>query len=299
MKKFLQYELWKDCNFGCKFCYNLGQKNYFSIESRLKDIIKAIDKFNSKEFSQFGITGGEFFDKQLDKLQIKNIFYILIDKICNKIKSGEIERFLVTTSFMYNKTDDIKEFVEFLKKQDCLKNTLFCTSYDTLYRFNKKTLKNWKNNTKYLYKKYKDFRLHTEIIITDDFITKVLNKKFNLNKFIKKYNTAVDFIQPSVPFGLDVTKSEFEKRVPGFFPKRENFLKLIELWQNQNYDLSRFLCIEDHSDEIHGVINGKPKTISDRSKVEKYISPYRKPNQVGYIDSDKFMRQDVELLIGI
>ena len=298
MSKFLQYELWKNCRNNCKFCYNLGQKNFKDIKERIYSIISNLDKFDSDKFSDFGITGGEFFDGQLQQLNIKNEFYELISKICQLIKENKIKRFLVTTALMHEDSRDIEEFIQFLKKKKCLEKVLFCTSYDTKYRFTDKTLSYWKTNIKKLYKKHK-IHLHTEIIMTDDFICSVLDGNIDIVEFEKTYNTAVDFIQPSVPFGLDISKHEFEKRVPGFFPKRNNFLQLLEKWICSGYNLSRLLCIDDHSNEMHGVINGEPKTIYDRDIVEKYISPYRNADQVGYIDSDKFMRKDVEALLEI
>lgn len=296
MKNFLQYELWKNCNNRCKFCYNLGQKNYSDIKNRLRTIIEDIKNIDYKKFSDFGITGGEFFDGQLDELDLKNDFYILINEICKKIKEKKIIRFLVNTSFIYKSRDDIIFFIETLKHNKCLTETLFCTSFDTIHRFNESSLKTWKDNMKFLYKKYK-IRIHTEIIITNDFCKKILNDEFNIIDFQNKYHTFVDFIQPAVPYGLNKTKKEFEKTVKNFFPERKIFLSTIKKLQNMGYDLTRFLSIDDHADETHCVLNGKIKNVKNRTILEKYISPYRKPNQVGYIDSDKFMREDVELFL--
>lgn len=297
LNRFLQFELWKACNHGCKFCYNLGQKDFANVKTNIKIINDKIKDFDSQEYSQLGIIGGEFFDKQLEQLDVKCEFYGLVDTIVKKIKSNEIERFLVTTSLMYKDLSDILEFLDKFNEEKIIDKLLICTSWDSKFRFKDDEEEIWKNNIKVLKNRYSDLKIHTEIIITDDFVTKCLADEFDVDKFEKENDTYVDFIQPTVPYALDITKTEFEKRLPGFFPKRSNFLKLVGKWLSEGYNLQDLLDIKNHSDDCYTLHLGKLQSIENRSEIERYISPLRKPNQVGYIDSDKFMRKDVELLL--
>lgn len=297
LNRFLQFELWKACNHGCKFCYNLGQKDFTDVKTNIKIINDKIKDFDSQKYSQLGIIGGEFFDKQLEQFDVKYEFYSLVDTVIEKIKSNEIERFLVTTSLMYKDLSDILEFLNKFDEEKIINKLLICTSWDSKFRFKDNEEEIWKNNIKVLKNRYSELKIHTEIIITDDFVTKCLADKFNIDEFEKENSTYIDFIQPTVPYALDITKVEFENSLPGFFPKRSNFLKLVGKWISEGYDLRDLLDIKNHSDDCYTLHLGKLQAIENRSDVEHYISPLRRADQVGYIDSEKFMRKDVELLI--
>ena len=87
LNRFLQFELWKACNHGCKFCYNLCQKDFANVKTNIKIINDKIKDFDYIKYNQLGIIGGEFFDKQLEQFNVKSEFYDLIDTVIKKIKS--------------------------------------------------------------------------------------------------------------------------------------------------------------------------------------------------------------------
>ena len=86
-----------------------------------------------------------------------------------------------------------------------------CTSYDTMGRFSTpKQLENWERNMKLLHDTYPAIKLHTEILVTEDFLQKVLSGEFNITEFKKKYHTDVDFLEPNSGFYYK-NKQEFYK----------------------------------------------------------------------------------------
>ena len=62
---FLQYELWKDCNNSCKYCFNQFVPKVRDKKAALKYAIKNLENRELEEGSTIGFMGGEFFGGQL------------------------------------------------------------------------------------------------------------------------------------------------------------------------------------------------------------------------------------------
>ena len=72
---FLQYELWKDCSFGCKYCFNQNIKTKKNKVSALKYAIDSLhDRWTIPQGSTIGFMGGEFFDGQLRDSEVYTNF---------------------------------------------------------------------------------------------------------------------------------------------------------------------------------------------------------------------------------
>ena len=80
----IQFELWKQCNNSCDFCWN---KPYAQINNpkqkinRIHSAIENIDTLNTFEYDTIGLIGGEFFEGQLIDPCILDHFLCLIDRI--------------------------------------------------------------------------------------------------------------------------------------------------------------------------------------------------------------------------
>ena len=112
MRNFIQYELWKDCSNACKFCFNRGQQDLDKIES-LNFVIDKLDDEELNDYNEIGFIGGEFFDTQLDNKEVRTLFYKLIDKCIDKIKSNKIDKLYITTALLF----DMNKHKLDLKKQ--------------------------------------------------------------------------------------------------------------------------------------------------------------------------------------
>ena len=67
--RFLQFNLWKDCNNNCEFCFYRGHK-LLSNEKKISSINfvkeRLLDLEESDFYNEIGFIGGEFFDNQIE-----------------------------------------------------------------------------------------------------------------------------------------------------------------------------------------------------------------------------------------
>lgn len=283
MSKFTMIELWKDCPNKCSFCYNKGQPDVNKVSS-LQWVNSILPKIRT---SKIGIIGGEFFSGQISNPEVKSLFYELFFILKNMCEKNNI-LLLLNTSLIYN----MELFLlPFLKELD-FKKLILCTSYDSKGRFTDKSFELWKYNMLTL-KNFNSISIHTEIILTQHFIDKVIQQEFNPKKFSIKYNTEIDYLFPQQ--GLcDKTKNELLER--NFFPTRESFLTFLDYcYRNDLLDFSRFLNFNNRADEIYCIINGKRVHIKDRYKYKKSYGNFLPYYYEGYSNSSISIYQDIEV----
>ena len=296
--RFVQFELWKDCKNGCKFCFNKGLPDISKLDS-LNFVIRKIEDHEMDRFNEIGFIGGEFFDDQLNTIEVKNKFYELFNKVCSIINSGKMNKLYVTSSLIFKNQISILEFLDFLKKNNCITKTLLCTSYDSIGRFHTDEHKSmWIKNMKEIHIKYPELKLHTEIIITQRFIEDVLCGKFDINYFKNEFNTSIDYLEPNTGSFYD-GKEEFNRNIPGFLPKRDDFIKFLKKTciKDKTIELFKLFSKEIRSDTIYLILNGKHVEICGRRNgtrlmgINLPILP-----RFGYIDSDIDIADDVNEL---
>ena len=285
-KNFIQYELWKDCRNGCKFCTNFLQKDVDKKES-LEFVLKDLDNIQGKDFD-LGFIGGEFFDNQLDNDDIKELFYKLFNKTKEKIQQGIIKRLFITVTLIYDIEKQLIPFLNYLKEIDIIDKVVLCTSYDLKYRFYTKEREDlWKGNVKRLNTLYPSIKIHTQIILTSFFIDAVLTNQFNIKEFCKEYNITIDYNEPQS--GFYYTKEEMKEKLPDFYPTRSQFINFMNktILQEHIINPDTFLIRELHADRLYYSFEGKQYLITDRHKKENfYIKVAEGKNQLGFADSD-------------
>lgn len=288
--KFLQYELWKDCCIGCKFCCNKGQPDLNKVES-LQFVINKLDDEEVYDYNEIGFIGGEFFNREIEDEQVKSLFYKMFEKLT---KFDHIEKIYITTALIYDCNKLLFPFLTYLREIGILNKCLLCTSYDIAYRFYTEERKSlWKANVLKLHELYPELRLHTEIIVTQHFINAVLNDEFSITEFKKEFNTHVDYIEPgSGLFYID--KNECEKDIPGFFPTKESFVKFLAktILQNKEIDPYTFCSMELRSSKLYYIDGGRRMVVDGRRSTNGVAEPLDKTKkyEIGLIDSDKTMR---------
>lgn len=296
--RFIQFQLWRDCSCGCDFCYNQGLGNSNKSWSLNFIINKIKNDPIVNEFNEIGFIGGETFGKELSD-DIKPLFYDLMHLVISKVHSGQFNKVYVTTALMFKDLSGIVEFIELFRKEQILDKLLICTSYDTKYRFkNANSEKLWKTNVKYLHELFPNLHIHTQTILTGNFINKVLNGEFDILEFQKEFNTVIDFIEPSCNSTDSI--EEFNKKLPEFFPKRTDFIKFLHYISDNNLtDMKKFLNPELHSDLLYVEYDGKPYEFFGRRKnTDELLTKYC--NKLGrkiifsrYFDSEKRLEDDV------
>lgn len=302
--RFLQFNLWKDCNNNCEFCFYRGHK-LLSNEKKISSINfvkeRLLDLEESDFYNEIGFIGGEFFDNQIEDESVKKAFYELFDILKDKRERGKLDRIYITTNLIFDSNKLLRPFLDYLKELNLLDITLLCTSYDLKYRFhNEKALQYWQDNMINLSKDYNTM-IHTEIIVTQAFIDAVMNGSFNIEDFCNKYNTRIDYIEPSSGFYF-YDKKECEKEVKDFFPKREDFLNFIRYTAIDNdwIDLTKFLSMRIRSDTLYCHLKGQWRKLEGRRS--QYICPtlglYDVTYENGYCDSKASMVDDVNAFLG-
>lgn len=302
--RFLQFNLWKDCNNNCEFCFYRGHKK-LDTQKKLSSIAfvkeRLLDLEESDFYNEIGFIGGEFFDNQLENSRVRKEFYNLFRLLMKKKQRGKLDRIYITTNLIFDADKYLRPFLTFLKNLDLLDITLLCTSYDLKYRFhNEEALKLWEKNMIELSQEFNTM-IHTEMIVTQALIDAVLSKTFDINEFCNKFNTRIDYIEPSSGFYF-YDKKECEKEVKDFFPKREDFIKFIQYTaiDNNFIDLSKFLSMRIRSDTLYCHLKGEWRKLEGRRS--RYICPtlglYDVTYENGYCDSDIKMTDDVESFLG-
>lgn len=291
MKDFIQFVLWNECRTGCLFCLNRYQKPI----DKLKVISFVKQKLNTDEVKNeidFGLMGGEFFDNQLDNKTVKQEFYELFPIIKQRIDEKRIGRLLITTALIFDRNKQLVDFLEYLKSLDLIKYTVLCTSYDTIYRFrNENAKKIWDDNMKFLKTEYPDLRLHTEIIVTKNFIEAVLNGGFDIVKFKKYYHTAVDYIDPMAD-KVYFPKERVIKELPEFFPSENLFLQFLQyVYENDLVDWSTFLQMNVRANHSYAVCDGEILLQDNRRTDKNWGSDIISH---GFSDSERYMRDVVD-----
>lgn len=288
--KFIQYQLWQDCRNGCKFC---SEKNQISVNKiwSLNYIINKLDDPEVFDYQEVGIIGGEIFDNQLDNKDVEKLFYKLMDKLINM----HFKKIYVATSLIFDINKHLIKFINYLIANNVFDKVLFCTSYDIKYRFNTNAKKElWESNMLVLKKLYPTIKTHVETILTQYFIDSVLSKEFSIKDFIDKFNTRIDYIEPSSGMYYK-DKQDCENHCPGFFPKKNSYIKFLieEGIKNKNIDLSCMISYQIRANRIYHLDCGKYVCYEDRRApgFKVVCSDKTKKYEVGLIDSDKSMEE--------
>lgn len=258
----------------------------------LDHFIEHIKAGELDDYNELGIQGGEFFNGQLDNPKVHQRFYQFVELITQKIKSGIIRKFDVTTSLIFKDLTELFYFIDFVDQRcgiDCL---LLCTSYDTIYRFhNANGLKLWENAIFALHERYPNLKIHCETIVTQDFIDKVLSGQHDIAAFKQKYNVHVDYLEPFTDHHGS-SRIQWAQRLPKFYPTRQSFLKFLEkVSKDGTVDLKSLFNRQIRSHTAYILIDGVPHAYYNRQKDLKGMGGIQ--TDPGYIDSDISMNYDV------
>jgi len=277
-KRSLQFELWQECNQLCSYCY-LGQENRCTpTELKLDAVNKAYEfiqnENNIKDYDVISYIGGEFFQGQLNTPELKDAFYELIRFTGELHATGKISEIWLMTTMTIGDQHELYECLDLLvneynkvNKPELIENVWIVTSYDTIGRFHtQKKLDTWKNSMYTLYKRYNGIKINVCTILTQDLITKYINDEFSFINFKNEFHNEFFFKQPS-PGNVDalidqsitdpmerqtIGKQIMEKRLPGFFPLRNDFLTFLIKLKNENPELyEKLFNIKYRADDLY------------------------------------------------
>lgn len=231
----MQFELWKQCNNFCDFCYLADQNKYVPDEiklaniERVSNIIKDKFKTDIEQIKAVGFLGGEFFQGQMANIRVKTEFFNLCKMCFNLINENKIQDFWCYCTLTIGDEQDLYDLINLFdniveNKED--HHFWIQVSYDVKGRFHtKEKLENWNYHMINL-QKYPFIRFNVTCIMTEPFLQSILSNEINLNDFQKKYNNVFFFKQPNAV--NDQTKEQVLKRMPWFFPKRKTYIDFLK-----------------------------------------------------------------------
>lgn len=293
--KFIQYELWKDCSNGCPFCYNRNQPKELNKVGRMNYIMNLMRSDEVNSYNTMGFIGGELFNTELLNTTEQDVFTQLMSLSADLVKQGKIDRVYITSNLIYADTSLLVRVLNMLNSKGVINHYCLCTSWDYKYRFKTENDKRlWERNMLFVKNTYPTLMLHVETIITQVLIDAVMSGELDLSMFEKKYGASVDYMAPNAGYNYS-SKQEFEKEIPGFFPKRSSFLDFLTktTLEDRTINLKTLFKRELQCDCIYWVLNGKPYKVTNRVTTAVPF-PCDIPRIAGYIDSDVFMKNDVK-----
>ena len=278
MNKQFQYELWRECNNNCTWCY-LGSEKFKTEDSlkirNINHFIENVDRlmFN-EEFNNVSLIGGEFFQGQMKNLEVKELFMKAIDKIIEYLSHNEKRSTWITVTLTTEKQPDLYEMLEKLSQSNN-KNIWLCTSYDTIGRFHTEQNKlNWENHMRNISKQFPMLKKNTCMILTQDLMEKYINDEMDFKLFKESFGTQL-FLKPPDRGSLK-NKEEMMNKIPNFFPKRETTLEFLVKLMNEDFELT------------HGLMNVNLRadvTINNYNDGSRYDSQ-RNKNKINEYDND-------------
>ena len=252
----IQFELWPDCHSGCKFCYLNGTRRVTSRKEKIENIQKTINtlnnKFLMKKYNAVGLIGGEFFQGQL--VGVEKEWNSLIDLLNNLLCTRQIKEVWITSSLLFDDYE-LNDMIRSLNRFNFNELTedqriIMCTSYDTVGRFVNDIAGDeinsavyWFNNLKKLHETFPRMTLHTQTILTQDTIDKLIENPDYFD-FITEYSM-IDFRYPSITRADCPTATTIEdyrsimmKRVNNFpehffIENRNRFLKFLKVFADK------------------------------------------------------------------
>ena len=248
MKHFLekrtkQYELWRQCNNKCTFCY-LTQQDIIETPTAVKiaslnRVLKDLERLDYNVYNCIGFIGGEFFQGQIND-EVAPHFDRVFDKVAQLYNTRKIEQVWIPATLTMKQT---KYIYDVLDKFDDVDNVWIITSWDSIGRFKTpKMEQTWYDNVSCLRARYPHLRINVSMILTNDLIVKYIQNQISFQSFTEQYGCNL-FLKQSVPFtrGIEAPtleehikdKEECEILLPGFFPKRKNFLKFLAKFKRQ------------------------------------------------------------------
>lgn len=238
MSKQLQFELWQECNSKCKFCYlgtdNCYTPNNLKINACKNALIKISDLSNYPEYDTLAYLGGEFFQGQMNDLQVKESFMNLMKKTAELLNNEIIKQVWIYATLTIGNQQDLYDTLKLFEGH---KGDLWIlTSYDTIGRFHtKKMEENWDYHMKNIHQLYPEIKFNITTILSEDCIDKYLNNELSFKKMMEEYHTEFFFKQCGT--GMISPQEYNSKILPHFVPSRNKFLKFLRKFKEEESQL--------------------------------------------------------------
>ena len=122
-----------------------------------------------------------------------------------------------------------------------------------------------------------------------------MDGRFDIPGFKAEYSTSIDYLEPNTGSYYN-GKEEFDRAVPGFLPKRKDFLRFLKkTCEDGSVEIFKLFSKKIRSDMIYLILNGKHVEICGRRNGPRLLGIHLPIlPKFGYIDSDVDIADDVE-----
>lgn len=220
-KPIYEFLLWDNCNNRCQFCFQRENPRLFNKDKREMILNKTLEFIESDTFikgSHILVCGGEIFDKPSDYEMLHTFFSKIIEHMLNDV----IDILYINTNLIYKDLTGVIDFLTLIKDNKLLDRIRFTTSYDLAGRFrDKETELTMLNNLKTIRELFKDMGIVVNTILTKQVCEAIINKTFDITKFMKEYNCWVNLL-PYIVLDKSLT------------PTRSQIIKTLKLVDQEN-----------------------------------------------------------------
>lgn len=220
-KPIYEFLLWDNCNNRCQFCFQRENPRLFNKDKREMILNKTLEFIESDIFikgSHILVCGGEIFDKPSDYEMLHTFFSKIIEHMLNDV----IDILYINTNLIYKDLTGVIDFLTLIKDNKLLDRIRFTTSYDLAGRFrDKETELTMLNNLKTIRELFKDMGIVVNTILTKQVCEAIINKTFDITKFMKEYNCWVNLL-PYIVLDKSLT------------PTRSQIIKTLKLVDQEN-----------------------------------------------------------------
>ncbi len=203
----LKLELWKACNNSCLFCHlseREKQTNSSAQLKRLENALSALDGLEANKIYNVFITGGEFFQGQLDNEDVRAKFYKLIEKLGKLYASSIIQSIHIQATLLKGNQSDLYKTLNLLENEGCAflphensEGIFIETFWDAKGRFiNEATKRNWDIHMDALHSYYPWVKKRATVTLSNEVCEMFISNSFG-NKFFK-YDSIYSYRLPNV-----------------------------------------------------------------------------------------------------
>lgn len=261
MKKQLQFELWRECNSKCKFCYLGRANNITPDEIKIRNLDNVMNIMSDlsiyEEYDTIAFIGGEFFQGQMNNEEVRIKFFNLMKYTAQLLNDGIIKHVWMYATLTIG---DQRDLYDTLKIFENTKGDFWIlTSYDTIGRFHTQKMEdNWSYHMKNIHTLYPNIQFNITTIITGDLIEKYLNNTFSFKSLEKDYHSSLFIKLCALPEKMYKNKQEANDVIGNFFPTRESFLKfLIKIKKEDGELYDKLFNIKYRADTLYCEYEGE------------------------------------------
>lgn len=280
--KSLQFEVWQECSQQCSFCY-LGTGNRHTPDDRkLLSLRNMREKIHEpgifEKYDNISMIGGEFFQGQMKNPEVKKEFFSVLEEVAGYLRDGKISSSWLSATLTRPASEDLFRAMD-LFSDICPRSPSgglwLITSYDAFGRFHTPEQEEcWRKNVRMLKEKYPYLKVNTTIILSQRMVEDILSGKFDFRKFTEEMGTNLFVKQPSPGYGDDPLRDRIRKveaRIPGFFPKRKDFIRMLRKVASEWPEFyAKLFNIEFRADDLFRNFNEDPEMqLIERHKKEK------------------------------